>query len=85
MGDSAIIPPHYITLAQSIEALAQIGIMVSLRQMQRASEPDAQGHRKLPFFKDPIDGRLKINQHSLIKLYRQCEIDAERNMRDPSP
>jgi hypothetical protein len=76
-------PPEYITLTDSVQALSEIGIDVNLRQMQRASEPDAFGKRKLPFFKDPIDGRLKINKQSLLKVYMQCEVDAERNIRNP--
>ncbi len=77
-------PPEYISLTDSVQVLSEIGIDVNLRQMQRASEPDAFGKRKLPFFKDPIDGRLKINKQSLLKVYMQCEIDAQNNLREPS-
>jgi len=47
--------------------------------MKRAAEADAHGRRKLPFFIDPIDGRLKIEKGSLVKIYRELQIEAERN------
>jgi len=34
--------------------------------MKRAADLDAQGKRKLPFFLDPIEGRLKIERNSLL-------------------
>ena len=85
MENKGIQRPFYISLEDSIEALAEIGIEVTLKQMKRAVEPDANGKRKLPYFKDLIDGRLKINKHTLLKLYMQCEIEAERNIRAPQP
>jgi len=47
--------------------------------MKRAAEADAYGRRKLPFFIDPIDGRLKIEKGSLVRVYRELQIEAERN------
>lgn len=35
--------------------MAGMGIELTDRQMKRASEKDAHGQRKLPFFVDPID------------------------------
>lgn len=42
-----------------MQALTEIGIAVTEGQMKRAAEPYPDGSRKLPFFIDPIDGRLK--------------------------
>ncbi len=71
--------PCYINLKQAREVLSEIGISLSDRQMKRAAEADIHGRRKLPFFVDPIDGRLKIEKGSLVRIYRELQIDAENN------
>lgn len=71
-----------IDLEGAIEALASIGVDLSEKQLKRAAEPDAKGKRKLPFFVDPVDGRLKIDKHSLLKPYFQLVAEAQNNMRD---
>ena len=43
-----------------------------------AADPDATGRRKLPFFVDPIDGRLKIERGTLMEIYMRCQVEAER-------
>lgn len=58
-----------------------MGVELTARQMKRAAETDAHGKRKLPFFIDPIEGRLKIERETLRKAYMQRQIDAERNFR----
>lgn len=73
--------PFYLDLEQARTVLAQMGIELSERQMKRAAETDAQGRRKLPFFIDPIEGKLKIERHALIDAYRQRQVGAERNLR----
>lgn len=47
------LPPCYIGLEQARQVLAEMGIELNPRQMKRAADKDAQGHRKLPFFVDP--------------------------------
>ena len=69
--------PCYIDLQQARGVLADMGIEVNERQMKRAAEPDVDGRRKLPFFLDPIDGRLKINKDTLIRTYTQRQLEAE--------
>jgi hypothetical protein len=49
--------------------------------MQRAAEQDAYGRRKLPFFVDPIEGKLKIEKNDLISIYFKRQVDAQRNVR----
>jgi hypothetical protein len=73
--------PHYLDLHQAREELAAFGIIINDRQMKRAAEPDASGKRKLPFFRDPIDGRLKINKNSLLSAYFTLQAEAEKNLR----
>lgn len=71
--------PTYIDLMQSRSVLADMGIELSERQIKRAADKDASGKRKLPFFIDPIDGRLKIEKGTLIRIYREAQADAENS------
>ncbi len=75
-------PPCYIGLDEARTVLAEIGVQLTPRQMKRAADKDTKGQRKLPFFVDPIDGRLKIEKGSLVKIYRELQVDAERNSRN---
>ena len=73
--------PFYIDLEEARQVLSGIGIDLSEKQMKRAAEPDPHGQRKLPFFGDPIDGKLKINKNTLLSLYIERQVSAENNMR----
>jgi hypothetical protein len=73
--------PHYIGLEEARQLLAQMGVQLTLRQMQRAAEQDAYGRRKLPFFVDPIEGKLKIEKNDLISIYFKRQLDAQRHVR----
>ena len=73
--------PHYIDLAMAQKVLSDMGIELNERQIKRAAEPDVKGNRKLPFFVDPIDGRLKIKKQSLVDTYRRAQIEAEKKLR----
>ena len=75
-------PPTYIDLEQSRKVLAELGVELNERQMKRAAEPDADGRRKLPFFVDPIEGKLKIEKGTLVNIYRQAQIEAENGVKD---
>lgn len=72
--------PHYIGLEQARAVLAEMGVELTRRQIKRASEPDVNGRRKLPFFIDPIEGRLKIEKGTLVDIYRRLQIEAERGI-----
>ncbi|WP_417832561.1 hypothetical protein [Terasakiella sp.] len=73
--------PYYLDLDEARSVLAEMGIKLTERQMQRAAEMDAEGRRKLPFFVDPIEGRLKIERQALIDAYSQRHLQATRNLR----
>lgn len=70
--------PCYIDLDQARQVLSEMGIALNARQMKRAADKDASGNRKLPFFVDPIDGRLKIEKGSLVRIYQELQVQAER-------
>ena len=70
---------HFITIDETIETLAEIGIEMKLSQMKRAAEPDHNGMRRIPFFKDPIDGRLKIEKATLLGMYQSLHSEALEN------
>ncbi len=72
--------PHFLNLEQSRQFLAELGIELNERQMKRAADPDPHGRRKLPFFIDPIDGRLKIEKGALLRIYQKAQVEAERNI-----
>lgn len=74
--------PIYIGLSEARVLLAGMGVELSERQMKRAADMDAKGRRKLPFFVDPITGRLKIEKGALVAAYRRLQVDAENNLRD---
>jgi hypothetical protein len=73
--------PQYIGLEEARQLLAQMGVQLTLRQMQRAAEQDAQGRRKLPFFVDPIERKLKIEKNDLLSIYFKRQVEAQRNLR----
>ena len=73
--------PHYIGLEEALQLLAQMGVQLTLRQMQHAAEQDAQGRRKLPFFVDPIERKLKIEKDDLVSIYVKRQVEAQRNLR----
>ena len=73
--------PHYIGLEEARQILAQMGVQLTLRQMQRAAEQDARGRRKLPFFLDPIERTLKIEKNDLISIYFRKQVEAQKNLR----
>ena len=73
--------PFYIGLEEARVALSEIGIDLTRRQIKRAADPDAHGQRKLPFFVDPIDRRLKIEKGTLLEIYTRTQVQAENSAR----
>jgi hypothetical protein len=73
--------PCYIGLEEARQVLAEMGVNLTLRQIQRAAAQDIHGHRKLPFFVDPIEHKLKIEKDDLRSAYFKKQIEAQRNLR----
>jgi hypothetical protein len=71
--------PCYIDLEQAQIVLAEMGVNLTLRQIKRAADPDIHGRRKLPFFVDPIERKLRIEKGSLVKAYMKLQSEAENN------
>ncbi len=78
-------PPQFIGLEEARLVLAEMGVVLTPRQMKRAADKDGDGRRKLPFFVDPIEGTLKIERQLLVNSYVRRQLDAERNCRPPAP
>ncbi len=74
--------PCYIDLEQARQVLAEMGVALNPRQMKRAADKDANGRRKLPFFIDPIEGRLKIEKNALQSIYTKAQVNAENNLQE---
>jgi len=75
--------PCYLDLEQARSELSELGINLNSRQMQRAAEMDGHGRRKLPFFIDPIDKKLKIDRNTLLAIYLNRQIAAENSALSP--
>ncbi len=73
--------PRYIDLNEARSVLADMGVKLNERQMKRAADKDAQGRRKLPFFIDPIEGKLKIEKGSLVRIYQKLQVEAEKQIK----
>jgi hypothetical protein len=82
VGPTMIRQPQYIDLEEARQVLAEIGVALSPRQMKRAADMDARGRRKLPFFLDPIEGKLKIEKNTLRSIYMKAQAEAENNLRE---
>lgn len=74
--------PCYIDIKQARQVLAEMGVELTERQVKRASEKDIHGRRKLPFFIDPIEKKLKIEKGTLVDIYRKLQVEAERGIKD---
>ena len=74
--------PCYIDLEQARQVLAEMGVALNSRQMKRAADKDAHGRRKLPFFIDPIEGKLKIEKNTLQSIYMKAQVNAENNLQE---
>jgi hypothetical protein len=73
--------PCYIDLEEARRVLAEMGVALSARQMKRAADMDARGRRKLPFFLDPVEGRLKIEKGTLVRIYRDLQMKTENGIK----
>lgn len=75
--------PTYIDLEQARNVLAEMGVELNARQMKRAAEKDQHGRRRLPFFLDPIERKLKIEKGTLVRIYRDLQAQAENSVKIP--
>ncbi len=71
--------PHYLNFEEARQLLAEMNVHLTRRQIKRSSDRDAAGKRKLPWFIDPIEGRLKIERNALLSAYFNRQVEAERN------
>lgn len=71
--------PHYLDLEEARALLATMNIHLTQRQIKRSSDIGPGGKRKLPWFIDPIEGRLKIEKNALLSVYFNRQVEAERN------
>lgn len=71
--------PQYLDVTEARQLLAEMNIHLTDRQIKRSSDMDASGRRKLPWFIDPIEGRLKIERNALLSVYFNRQVEAQRN------
>lgn len=72
--------PCYLTMEEARRLLAEMNVNLTPRQLKRSSDMDADGKRKLPWFIDPIEGRLKIEKNDLLSAYFNRQRDAQTNL-----
>lgn len=72
--------PHYLTLDEARQVLAEFNVHLNARQVRRSAEPDHRGKRRLPWFIDPIDGRLRIEKSALLSTYFNRQREAESDL-----
>jgi hypothetical protein len=66
----------YVGLNEACAALAKINVHLTEAQMRRAAVSNG-GKRKLPFFVDPVDRKLKIDLNTLLGIYTHHQVGAE--------
>jgi hypothetical protein len=71
--------PTYLGMEEARQLLADMNVHLTARQIKRSSDMDGDGRRKLPWFVDPIEGRLKIERNALLSAYFNRQVEAERN------
>ncbi len=69
--------PLYLGIEGARQALAEMGVNLTPRQIKRAADPDANGKRKLPFFVEPITRRLCIEKSALLSIYSERQALAQ--------
>ncbi|MGB4106607.1 MAG: hypothetical protein WBK55_02285 [Alphaproteobacteria bacterium] len=72
MCDQLLTIPDAVTFIKS-----EFGLPMTEKQLRRAIEP-RQGVRKLPFFNDPVTGRLVIRADTLKTIYDVARKKAEK-------
>ena len=72
--------PCYLTMEEARRLLAEMNVNLTPRQLKRSSDMDAEGKRRLPWFIDPIEGRLKIEKNDLLSAYFNRQREAQTNL-----
>ena len=73
--------PCYIGLEEARQVLAEMGVQFTPQQMQRAADKDAQGGASCRSSSIRSRAQLKIEKDSLVSIYMQRQVEAERNLR----
>lgn len=71
------LPPCYLDISGARALLAEMNVHLTERQVKRSADPGPDGRRKLPWFVDPIEGRLKIEKSALLRAYFNLQVEAE--------
>lgn len=79
---SGYLSGKYVDKDGALKLLASMNIHWSKRQIDWTAEPDAEGRRKWPWFKDPANGRLLIDEGFILHQYRQRQI---KSLQDWAP
>lgn len=75
-----------MTIKQALAFMRkELGMDVSLEWLQKMAEPDADGRRRLPFFKEKPGktAPLKITDDALVRHYQRLQAAAEAATASP--
>lgn len=64
---------RYVDKTGALEILHSMNLRWTKRQIDWTAEPDPNGNRKWPWFKDPANGKLLIDAGFIVQLYQSCQ------------
>lgn len=65
---------RYVDKQGALKLLESMNIHWTQRQIDWTAEPDHQGQRKWPWFKDPANGKLLIDEGFIRHQYRESQM-----------
>ena len=69
----------YVDKNGALELLRTMNINWTKRQIDWTAEPDVDGNRKWPWFKDPSNGRLLIDEGFIRNQYQAKQMQSLKN------
>lgn len=73
---SGFLTGRYVDKEGALQLLASMNINWTKRQIDWTAEPDAEGKRKWPWFKDPANGRLLIDEGFIRHQYQRKQMQS---------
>lgn len=67
---------RYVDKEGALELLRSMNIAWTRRQIDWTAEPNGAGERKWPWFKDPANGRLLIDEGFIRHQYRSSQMQS---------
>lgn len=75
---SGYLTGRYVDKDGALKLLREMNINWTKRQIDWTAEPDATGQRKWPWFKDPSNGKLLIDEGFILHQYQYRQMQSLR-------